>query len=245
MDDKTANSTIVAKIKDKDVPFEDVICYVKAECATNNLTPMTLGMLFEMYAGVSAVEDRPETFFSREIRIDELVNIHPGFRSTNGNQWARDYGSYLGKKYHIIRRHEKNKVSSVKLEGPNLNSVKKYRNIKTEIVNTISKQRCTILDISTTIEVDHKNGKYTELNNISLDKQKLRDFQPLSKAANDAKRSHCSECIASGKRYDARRLGYKDGWVVGDEKSPTCYGCYWYDPKRFNELISKDFNKCL
>lgn len=93
------------------------------------------------------------------------------------------------------------------------------------------------------IEVDHKNGKYDELSNIELENQKIDDFQPLSKAANDAKRQHCKDCIKTGKRYDARRLGYKEGWVVGDENTSPCIGCYWYDPKRFNQLISKDYKK--
>lgn len=107
----------------------------------------------------------------------------------------------------------------------------------------ISKQRCVVLDVGSSIEVDHKNGKYDELSNIELENQKIDDFQPLSKAANDAKRQHCKDCIKTGKRYDARRLGYKEGWVVGDENTSPCIGCYWYDPKRFNQLISKDYKK--
>ena len=73
--------------------------------------------------------------------------------------------------------------------------------------------------------------------------QKEADFQPLSKAANDAKRQHCRECVRTGKRYDAKRLGYKESYIVGNAKTSVCVGCYWYDPLQFNKLISKDFNK--
>lgn len=128
-------------------------------------------------------------------------------------------------------------------DGPNANSVKKHRGIRQDIRAEISKQRCVVLDVGSSIEVDHKNGKYDELSNIELENQKIDDFQPLSKAANDAKRQHCKDCIKTGKRYDARRLGYKEGWVVGDENASPCIGCYWYDPKRFNQLISKDYKK--
>lgn len=172
-----------------------------------------------------------------------MKNIHPGFESTNGCQWARSDGSYLGKRYKIKRPKLGGKVFAIQLDGPNYNSVKKHRGIRQDIRTEISKQRCVVLDVGSNIEVDHKNGKYDELSNISLEDQKINDFQPLSKAANDAKRQHCKECIQNGKRYDARRLGYKEGWVVGDENTAPCIGFYWYDPKRFNELISRNYNK--
>ncbi|MBQ5330029.1 MAG: hypothetical protein J6F31_02130 [Oscillospiraceae bacterium] len=135
------------------------------------------------------------------------------------------------------------KVSAIKLDGPNNNSVKVYRHIRNDIKKEISKHTCVILDVSANIEVDHKNGRYSDLANISVDSQKKEDFQPLSKSANDAKRQHCKRCVETGKRYNAQRLGYKEGWIVGDENTSNCIGCYWYDPKRFNELISKDYKK--
>jgi len=38
--------------------------------------------------------------------------------------------------------------------------------------------------------------------------QTLEDFQPLSKAANDAKRQFCKECRRTRKRFDAKLLEY-------------------------------------
>lgn len=230
-------------IQNEAIQPDEVIRYVKGECQTIALTPLTLGMLFEMYAGVKYDADDPTSCFSQEIPISELKNIHPGFESTNGCQWARSDNSYLGKRYKIKRPKVGGKVAAIQLDGPNHNSIKKYRGIRQDIRDEILKQRCVVLDVGSNIEVDHKNGKYDELSNIAPDEQKASDFQPLSKAANDAKRQHCKECIKQGKRYDARRLGYKEGWVVGDENTAPCIGCYWYDPKRFNELISNDYNK--
>lgn len=243
MTSKEANKKIQDMINDSSISSDAVIRFVKGECQTIALTPLTLGMLFEMYAEIEYDENDLTSCFSREIPISELKNIHPGFESTNGCQWARSDNSYLGKKYKIKRPKAGGKVFAVQLDGPNNNSIKKYRGIRKDIKESICSRRCVVLDIGSNVEVDHKNGKYDELSNVTLEEQKESDFQPLSKSVNDAKRQHCKECIRDGKRYDARRLGYKEGWVVGDENTAPCIGCYWYDPKRFNQLISKDFLK--
>lgn len=221
----------------------DVIQFVKGECQGFNLPPQTLGMIFEMYADVTYNEEDELSGFSREIPIAELKNIHHSFESTNGCQWARSDNSYLGQKYIIIRPKVGGKVSAVKLDGLNKKSIKRKRGIRADIRSKIEKEPCRILDIHSQIEVDHKDGHYDVLSNQDLNTQKESDFQPLSKAANDAKRCHCMECIKTGKRYDAKRLGYKESFIVGTEDTKICSGCYWYDPRRFNEVISKDFVK--
>lgn len=234
---------VLDMLADKSISVDDIIRYVKGECRDVAFSPLTLGMLFERIAGVEYDENDPMSCFSAEISIDVLANIHPGFRSTNGCQWARSDSSYLGKKYVIVRKRSGNRVSSVRLDGANDKSLKRNKGIRKEIVAEITKQRCAILDISTQIECDHKDGHYDVLSNQSLETQKLSDFQPLSKAANDAKRGHCMRCINSGKRYDATRLGYSQSFIVGDENTSGCQGCYWYDPKYFNKIISKEYKK--
>lgn len=224
-------------------PKENIIQYVKGECRDTHLSPQTLGMIFEIYTNVTYDENNPLSGFSADISIDELKNIHPDFESTNGCQWARSENSYLGKRYIIKRTHVKNRVSVIKLDGKNDKSLKKNRTIKPEIVAKLKKQRCSILDTNSNIEIDHKDGHYNVLANQNLNTQKESDFQPLSKAANDAKRSHCQKCINTGKRFDATALGYTQGYIVGDEDTKACQGCYWYDPKYFNKIISKDFIK--
>ena len=78
---------------------------------------------------------------------------------------------------------------------------------RADIKKFFKTKRCVILDTSNP-EVDHKNGWKNDLAVMNPITQKLEDFQPLSKAANDAKRQHCKECKRSGIRFDARRIGY-------------------------------------
>lgn len=200
------------------------------------LTPLLLGKAFEKIA-------KPVDGFSKAIGIDFLSDIHPSFRTNNGGAWCRSDQGYLGKKYIIDRQHTSGMISSVKLDGFNGNKVEKFRGIKKSIAEELSKQRCVILDISQNIEIDHKDGKYTNWKNISDETQEKSDFQPLCKTANIAKRQHCKKCKETGKRYNAMALGYKEGFILGTEDSQTCVGCYWHDPAYFNKTISKDFVK--
>lgn len=221
----------------------EVIQYVKEQCQDINLSPQTLGMLFEMYADITYDEDDPLSGFSKEIPISELSGIHHSFQSTNGCQWARSDGSYLGKRYIIKRPKNSGRVSAVRLDGINRNSIKKNKGIREDIRKNLENEPCRVLDTHSNIEIDHKNGRYNNLTDIDIKAQKESDFQPMSKAANDAKRNHCQTCIETGKRYDAKNLGYKESFIAGDEDTPQCPGCYWYDPHKFNEIISKDFVK--
>ncbi len=248
MAEKLIDKRIQEMIENPDINTNEIINYVHDQCQTEHLQPKTLGMIFETYAFRKYATERydpndPRLFFSDEITIKELKDIHPDFQSANGCHWARSDQGYLGAKYIIKRKQLKGKVVSIRLDGSNKNSIKKCRTIRSDIKNNLKSKRCVILDISKNVEIDHKNGKYNELSQTSLSKQKEYEFQPLSKAANDAKRKHCKECNKTRKRYDAKRLGYKEGWIAGDENTPTCEGCYWYDPKKFNEIISKDFDK--
>ena len=236
------NKLIQDMITNSEYSSDEIIQFVKRECQMISLKPKTLGMLFEIRANVN--DDDVHTYFTEEIEIEDLkTNVHPNFQTSNGSDWARSNTSYLGKKYQIKRPKKNGRIFSVRLDGPNNNSVERYRHIRDDIKRTILQQRCRILDIGSNIEVDHKDGRYTNLSNLSLDDQIENDFQPLSKAANDAKRGHCNRCKESGKRYNARLLGYKEGWTVGDENTQNCIGCYWYDPKEFNTRISQSFNK--
>ena len=183
-----------------------------------------------------------EDGFSKEITIDSLMTYNIGFRTTNGGDWCRSDQSALGKEYNINRIKKRGKIYAIKLDGYNKQLVIN-QSIRSDIAQNIKKKRCAILDVSTNIEVDHKNGKKDEQYMNDLESQSLNDFQPLSKAANDAKRTHCSNCKESGKRYDAKRLGYSVSFTKGDANTDNCPGCYWYDPIKFNEEISKDFKK--
>ncbi len=181
--------------------------------------------------------------YSEEVRIDYLVeNVNAYFKTTNGSSWNRTNQSFLGKKYNIQRGHEKGSISSVKLEGINKHNTIDQA-IRADIQSEIKKQRCAILFISENIECDHKDGLKDDGRVGNLETQSIDDFQPLCKTANMAKKSHCKKCKDTHKRFDAKQLGYSFGFTKGDENSPDCKGCYWYDPRAFNKAISKDYKK--
>lgn len=183
-----------------------------------------------------------EEGFSQSIVMEDLEQYHHSFHTTNGGDWCRTNQSYLGKKYNIERIKKDGRIHSVKADGFNKHT-KINQAIRSDILKAIQSKRCSILDISTNIECDHKDGMKDDwrLNDKSL--QKIEDFQPLSKTANDAKRQHCKKCKETHKRYDAKKLGYSESYILGTESSKTCVGCYWYDPIKFNKTISENFNK--
>lgn len=92
-----------------------------------------------------------------------------------------------------------------------------------------------------TFHSEYDNGIYRYP--ICHDRERFHPTQKPLALIEELVIKHSKDCIKTGKRYDARRLGYKEGWVVGDENTSPCIGCYWYDPKRFNQLISKDYKK--
>ena len=165
----------------------------------HKLTGAVLGRIYEI------VNPPDEDGFSESITIDELVTYHPSFRTSNGGDWCRaDNGSYLGKKYIVKNTKSNNRIESVKLDGFN-KGLRIKQNINPQIKKQLAAMRCAILDISSIdfenlnaemfkIETDHKNGKKDEHYMNNIDEQSMSDFQPLSKAANDAKREHCKKC---------------------------------------------------
>lgn len=219
----------------------DVFEFIKTSHQKDKLENSTLALLFLAYIDTIGWENEDEGI-SPVVLMDDLCKINVHFRPTNGNQWARSHEGPIGKKYVIDRKRKGNKAYSIQLVGFE-NSLKGARSINKDIYDTIRKRRCAVLDTSTQIEVDHKNGRYDDERVADTKTQRLDDFQPLHKSVNDAKRQHCKNCIQNKKRYDAKRLGYKEGWIYGDEDDLICKGCYWYDPKEFNKTISKDFIK--
>lgn len=244
---KQTKAKLEELLLDDTADTEQVISFVKDNCAGCHLTAKQLGMIFERYCGLSCNVDpmypeQDSVLFTENVSIDDLASVHGDFRTTNGCDWARSNQGYLGSRYNIVRdKNGTRRVYSVRLDGPNKSSLR-AKPIRSDIKEAISKQRCAILDTSNP-ECDHKDGKYDNLNNVDQASQRLEDYQPLSKAANDAKRRHCKECRETGKRYDATRLGYSQAFVLGDETTKVCDGCYWHDPKFFNQEISKSFIK--
>ena len=182
-----------------------------------------------------------ELGFSRAVNVNEFTNEYAVLKMGNGGSWCRSDGS-LGRKYNI-RRHKKGKgIVSVELQGYKKQPIGKHipAHIKQKIVN----KRCVILDIGNRIECDHKDGRLDDPRLDDPAKISIADFQPLSKAVNNAKRQHCKKCRQTNERFDARVLGYKVAQVKADsEYNGSCIGCYWHDPHFFNMEISKSWSK--
>ena len=174
------------------------------------------------------------------IFIEDLIKINSNFQTNNGCQWARK-GSSLDKKYIIKRFNAKelnipniawNRVVAIQLQG----FKEKFENhsIPNAIKIALKNKPCVVLGVvSSDMEIDHKDGKYTK------ETYELSDFQSMTKAVNDAKREHCKKCNASGIRFKATSLGYPVDYIEGTEISPSCEGCFWYDPVKFRKALMK------
>lgn len=179
---------------------------------------------------------------SRWVRVREFVGKYADLAFGNGASWARKESS-LAKKY--IVEFDKtitsgNGIDAIRLNG--LNNGDFSQHISPEIKKVIKAQRCVVLGTSNP-EVDHKNGMKNEARVMRNEEQRLSDFQPLSKAANDAKRQFCKECMRTRTRYDAKKLGYPMSYYKGGAhhnfEEDACVGCYWYDPKEFKKHLKK------
>ena len=136
---------------------------------------------------------------SRWVDVSEFIGEYAQLKFGNGASWARKE-SNLAKKYIIEFDKSQtpgNGIDRIRLNGFNDNDFSQH--INAEIKRIIKSQRCVVLGTSNP-EVDHKNGMKNESRVMRNEHQRLSDFQPLSKAANDAKRQFCKECMRTGIR---------------------------------------------
>ena len=182
--------------------------------------------------------------YSRWVHISEFVGEFSPLIFGNGADWARKESTFA-KKYIIEFDKSQtpgNRIDAVRLAG--LNNGDYTQNIRADIKRIIKSQRCVVLGTSNP-EVDHKNGMKNEDRVMRNENQQLSDFQPLSKAANDAKRQFCKECRRTGIRYDAKNLGYPISYYAGtarhNHEENACIGCYWYDPLEFKKHLKAKY----
>jgi hypothetical protein len=185
-----------------------------------------------------------ENGVSRWVSKAEFIGEYAPLMFNNGADWARKE-SNLAQRF-IIEFDRSvtpgNGIDRIRLNGYNNGSYSQH--IRSDIWRTIKAQRCVVLGTSNP-EVDHKNGMKNEDRVMLNQDQRLEDFQPLSKAANDAKRQFCKECKRTQMRFDAKLLGYPMSYYEGDARhnfeENACVGCYWYDPLEFKRhLTPKD-----
>ncbi|MRI64580.1 restriction endonuclease [Ornithobacterium rhinotracheale] len=177
---------------------------------------------------------------SRWVDVSEFIDKYKGLKLGNGGSWCRASSS-LAKKYIIEFDKSKtsgNSIDAVRLIGFNRNKTFN-QTIRQDIRDFYKNQNCVMLGINgksenTKIEIDHKDGRKDDHRISDTKTQKLEDFQPLTKAANDAKRQICKRCKETGLRWNAKNIkGNPYSYYEGDEKYTEelgCIGCYQYDP---------------
>ena len=178
-----------------------------------------------------------ENGWTEIITLEQLEAINPKFNTKNGCSWGRSDAAWL-RPYNFKRFHANelggkgNKTIAFQLQG--FKDISKNRSIPAEGRKELKGKPCVVLGVvAGEMEIDHKNGRYDNNDYTG------NDFQPMTKAVNDAKRQHCKRCLESKKRFDAKSLGYTISFIEGDVDTPSCSGCYWYDPVAFRQALVK------
>jgi hypothetical protein len=100
---------------------------------------------------------------------------------------------------------------------------------------------------NTKIEIDHKDWRKNDTRISNLETQKIEDFQPLCKAANDVKRQICKRCKQNNKRWNAQNIKWNPyPYYEGDENYTQDLGCKWcyqYDPVEYRKESVKKISK--
>ena len=144
-----------------------------------------------------------------------------------------------------------NSIDAIRLNG--FNTKKTFnQNIRSDIREYYKNEKCVMLGIkgtseNTKIEIDHKDGRKDDWRVSDISSQKKEDFQPLCKAANDAKRQICKQCKLTNKRWSAKNIkGNPYAFYEGDENYNDklgCVGCYQYDPVEYRKASIKRITK--
>lgn len=185
-----------------------------------------------------------EEGISRIVSIEEFEKLKKetnkrGLGFGNGGGFIRKDGSFCMK--YKVRSHRTegmgNSITGIQTIGY-AESLSTRSSIPEFVRNAHRGKCCVFLGIGTgENDIDHKDGYSEQGSDID-------DFQPASAAANSAKRDFCKKCKETGKRFDAKRLGFSSGWVKGGSMytiETKCEGCYQYDPVLFRKIISSGF----
>jgi hypothetical protein len=190
---------------------------------------------------------------SRWVSVSEFIDEYKVLQLGNGGSWCRG-SSTLSKKYIVEFDKTKssgNSIDAIRLNGLN-DKLTFNHNIRQEIKTFYKSQNCVMLGINgksenTKVEIDHKAGRKDNHRISNTKTQNFDDFQPLSKAANDAKRQICKKCKETDKRWNAKNLkGNPYPYYEGDENYTQelgCVGCYQYDPVEYRITSVKKISK--
>lgn len=194
-----------------------------------------------------------ENGISRWVMTSEFIGDYKELQLGNGGSWCRANSS-LAKKYKVEFDKTKtlgNSIDAIRLNGFN-NEQAFNQNIRQDIKDFYKNKNCVMLGIrgnseNTKIEIDHKDGRKNDDMVSDVKTQRVEDFQPLCKAANDAKRQICRRCKETNKRWNAKNIkGNPYEFYEGDENytdEQGCVGCYQYDPVEYRKSSIKKISK--
>lgn len=156
----------------------------------------------------------------------------PPFGKGNGSDFftRKDYGSYE----FIQEKRPKHRRDETRFNGLRNDIALTNQVIPVAVRRVITAQDCAFTGLRGIDRVvDHKDGRHNTASD-SVD-----DYQSLTGPINKLKGSHCSRCISTNQRFDARSLGYAIGWVHGNGTyQGTCVGCYWHDIHHFRSTLT-------
>ncbi len=200
--------------------------------------------LIDLFLELAKPDDK--TGESRWVDTSEFIGKYKKLELGNGWSWGRK-SSRLQRDYQVKvkRSGTGNAITAIKLVGFNEDKGRHFcQNIRKDIKDIITKRKCVMLGVNgtsenTKIEVDHKDGRKNDMRVSDLSQQRLDDFQPLCKAANDIKRQICKNCKKNDKRWDAKNIeGNPYSFYEGDENYTEplgCVGCYQFDPVEYRK----------
>ena len=132
--------------------------------------------------------------FSRPVRVSEFTDRYARLQMGNGGGWCRDDGP-LARRFNIRRHKSGGRIVAVELQGWKKQPIEKP--IPAHVKQQVISDPCVVLAVSN-VECDHKDGRRDDPRLSDGSRVTIDDFQPLSKAANNAKRQHCKRCRETG-----------------------------------------------
>lgn len=194
---------------------------------------------------------------SREVMTSEFVGRYAPLVLGNGGSWCRTDGAF-GKKYIINKKYGKSPKGSkciVSIRTLGFNRQEFFEeSIRADIRKALKGKNCVMLGVrgegNLQIEIDHKDGRKKNMRVSNKQTQRIDDFQPLCKVANDLKRNICQKCAATNERWDATQIeGNLYPFYAGDKQYTSelgCVGCYMYDPVEYRkECFKRYFEETL